>query len=454
MLFAWAVACAYPASAASYSAWEIISSASILALRSRTVFARFALATAPGSWASSALVSWRISRSPFFTPAPDSKAISTIFPVSSAATVTPWTAVREPTAGRAVSHDSAVAAAVVTVSGGGTNFFPCSTIAPICRALTADSAATRITRPTMTSRTRFFKVGCLRYMDLSIPLRCRGEAAFRSAVPPPAAQRLEQRGGVGVPRRLRLDQEDPRQKVLALRVEQREVARGAVAELLLRQVEAVARGGFGLCLRLERHGVGFQRLQHVGHFPERLQDRFTILRRRLVEAGDCGAPLRCKGPAAEDGLHQPGREAPDGSAGPEQVADLRRPRPVPPGKRDLRVQIGRGHPDRGARSVQQLLRGPDVGTLAHQRRRQGYGQIPRQLQPFQFEFGKIRRVPGEPARQDRQQVTSLYEPLLQHGHEHPGLGHLRALGGHLDARRPTEPELAIDERELLFLRRQ
>jgi hypothetical protein len=39
-------------------------------------------------------------------------------------------------------------------------------------------------------------------------------------VPPPAPERLEQRGGIGEPQRLRLDQEDPRQVVLPLRIEQ------------------------------------------------------------------------------------------------------------------------------------------------------------------------------------------------------------------------------------------
>jgi hypothetical protein len=241
---------------------------------------------------------------------------------------------------------------------------------------------------------------------------------------------------------------------LALRVEQREIARRAVAELLLSEVEAFARRGFGLRLCFEHYGVGFQRPQHVGHFPERLQDRLPILRRSLVEGGDGGAPLRSEGAAVEDGLQKPRRDAPYGRAGPEQVADLRRLRAVPPGQRDLRVEVCRGHTDRGARRVQQLLRGADVGALANKRRRQAHGQISRQLQPFEVELGKIRRIPREPAGQDRQQVAGLGEPFLQRRHEHPGLGHLGPLCEHRDVRRPSELELTLDERELLLLRRK
>jgi len=86
----------------------------------------------------------------------------TTFPGSSAATVTPWTAVKEPTAVSVVSHDSARDTAVVTVSGFGTAFPAWAIIAWICRALTADSAPMSTTRPRMTKRMRFFMVGRLR----------------------------------------------------------------------------------------------------------------------------------------------------------------------------------------------------------------------------------------------------------------------------------------------------
>ena len=67
-----------------------------------SVRVRSAWATAPGSWASSEVVSWRISRFPFVTGAPGSKAIFTTLPASSAATVTPWTAVSDADRGQGV----------------------------------------------------------------------------------------------------------------------------------------------------------------------------------------------------------------------------------------------------------------------------------------------------------------------------------------------------------------
>src|SRR5712664_3678770 len=69
------------------------------------------------------------------------------------------------------------------------------------------------------------------------------------------AQRLEERRGVRVAHRLRLDETDPCLFVLALRIEEREMARRAELELLDRHVEAFARRSLGIRLRLERDRV-------------------------------------------------------------------------------------------------------------------------------------------------------------------------------------------------------
>ena len=81
------------------------------------------------------MVSSRTSKSPAFTVAPDSKAISTTVPAISGVIVTPCTAVREPTALNWLHQLWGWTCQVVTVSGGGTNCFPWSIILPICRAL-------------------------------------------------------------------------------------------------------------------------------------------------------------------------------------------------------------------------------------------------------------------------------------------------------------------------------
>ena len=69
---------------------------------------------------------------------PGWKAISTIFPGSSAATVTPWTATSDPTAVREISQDADPATAVVTASGGGTAFLACFVHRPELQRLDGD----------------------------------------------------------------------------------------------------------------------------------------------------------------------------------------------------------------------------------------------------------------------------------------------------------------------------
>ena len=273
-------------------------------------------------------------------------------------------------------------------------------------------------------------------------------------IPPPAPERLEQRGGIGEPQRLRLDQEDPRQVVLALRVKQGEVALRAVPYLLRRDLQRVAGGGFRVRLRLERHRVVFQRPEHVGHLAERLQDRLAILRRGLVEAGDLGAAGCPQRPAVEDGLQESCAESPDGGVRAEQVADPGRRRAVLTGQRDLRVEVRRGHADRRACRVQQLLGGSDVGPLAHQRRREAHGEFFRQTKLVQLEFGKIRRGVGKPSGKDREEVARLGETFLQRGNGRAGLRQGGPLGEHVGSRDSAQLELLLDQREQLFLRRE
>src|SRR5258708_11307139 len=104
----------------------------------------------------------------------------------------------------------------------------------------------------------------------------RGKA-LPLALPPSAAQRLEERRGVRVAHRLRLDQTDPCLFVLALRIEEREMARRAELELLDRHVEAFARRSLGIRLRLERDRVDLQPNHHVAHFLTRAQPGLLLL---------------------------------------------------------------------------------------------------------------------------------------------------------------------------------
>src|SRR5258706_10744651 len=119
--------------------------------------------------------------------------------------------------------------------------------------------------------------------------RFRGREVLPLALPPSATQGLEERRGVRVARSLRLNKTDPCLFVLALRVEERELARRAELELLGRHVEAFARRGLGLGLRLERDRVELQGEQHVGDVLERAEDGLLILCDGLAVGGLCAA---------------------------------------------------------------------------------------------------------------------------------------------------------------------
>ena len=141
-LSAWASACLNWASAASSSDWAIVALPINSCARARLTLARAMLASAERSIASSIEVScWR-SRSPACTVAPGSKWMPTTLPGDSAATVTPCTAVSEPTALRVGSQRSSVTAIVVTTSGGIEAFAPEAMRAAICMPLIPPSRPT------------------------------------------------------------------------------------------------------------------------------------------------------------------------------------------------------------------------------------------------------------------------------------------------------------------------
>src|SRR5258706_16472337 len=156
-----------------------------------------------------------------------------------------------------------------------------------------------------------------------------------TAVPPSAAERLEERRGVRVARRLRLNQTDLRLLVLPLRVEKREIARRAELELLGRHVEAFARGSLGIGLRLERDRVELQGEQHVGDVLERAEHGLLILREGLVVGGFGAALSRLELPRVENRLKQARADVPDLRAGVEKVAATGCGRAVAPPQNQL-----------------------------------------------------------------------------------------------------------------------
>src|SRR5260221_12931935 len=164
-----------------------------------------------------------------------------------------------------------------------------------------------------------------------------GEPVLPLALPPAAAQRLEERRGVRVARRLRLNEPDLRLLVLPLGVEKREIARRAELQLLDRHLEALARGGLGIRLRLERDRVELQGRQHVGDVLERAEDGLLILRKGLVVGGLCTALPRLELPCVENRLKQVRPDVPQQAAAIEEIRRVGRAYPIAAADGQLRL---------------------------------------------------------------------------------------------------------------------
>jgi hypothetical protein len=172
------------------------------------------------------------------------------------------------------------------------------------------------------------------------------------AIPPTAAERLEQRRCIGIAVGPRLHQIDDCLLIGLLSIEQRQVADGAELELAAYDLKALRGLVLGGRLRCYRLGIVLERAQRVGHVLEGGDDHAAILSRRLIEAGHRGALLMEQGAAVEDCLRQAAGQAPKDIIGTEQLADLRRAAALTPAESDLRQHVGDGDADLGARSMQ------------------------------------------------------------------------------------------------------
>src|SRR5206468_1230368 len=210
--------------------------------------------------------------------------MAVITPDNSGAMSAPRTARSVPTAWNSPCHSVNCALAVETVSGG-TPFAAMPWRAMIGSNALKPNSPPKST-PTIANMMIMRLVMNATPYDSSFSV-CgfRGKETLPLALPPPAAQRLEESRRVRIARRLRLNEPDLRLLVLPLRVEEREIARRAELELLDRHVEAFARGSLGIGLRLERDRVELQSKQHVGHVLERAEEGLLMLREGLVVGG-------------------------------------------------------------------------------------------------------------------------------------------------------------------------
>src|SRR6267378_8587891 len=280
----------------------------------------------------------------------------------------------------------------------------------------------------------------------------RGKDALPLALPPAAAQRLEERRGVRVARSLRLNETDPCLFVLALRIEERELARRAELELLDRHVEAFARRCLGVRLRLERDRVELQGKQHVGDVLERAEHGLLILREGLIVSGLCAALSRLELPCVENRLEQGGSDVPDLRARvAEQIVASGRGRAEASAQSQLREHERLRDADARVRLMQNGFGRADIRPLAHEVRGQADRKVLRQLESRKIELGQPRFV-RKLADQHRKLIAGLRERLLERRQVRARLRDLRALREHVRTREGAERKLLLDQLQLALLR--
>src|SRR5437867_994549 len=277
------------------------------------------------------------------------------------------------------------------------------------------------------------------------------EPVMLIAAPPSSSERLEQRRGVRVARRLRLNQTDLRLLVLPLRIEEREIARRAELELLDRHVEAFARGGLGIRLRLERDRVELQGKQHVGDVLERGEDGLLVLREGLVVRCLRAALPRLELPCVKNRLKEARADVPDLCACAEQLGAPGRGPAEASTQGQLRKHERLSDADACIRLMQNGFRRADVRALAHEVRGQADREILRQLEHRKIELGEP-RVVRKFADEYGKLIAGLREGLLERRQVRARLRKLRALREHVRTRERAERKLLLDQLQLAFLR--
>src|SRR6266699_3046710 len=278
-----------------------------------------------------------------------------------------------------------------------------------------------------------------------------GEPILPLALPPAAAQRLEERCGVRVAHRLRLNETDLRLFVLALRVVEREIACRAEPELHARHLEAFARRNLGIRLSLERDRVELQGKQHVGDVLERAEDGLLILREGLVVRGLRAALPRLELPRVKNRLKEAGADIPDLRARVENAAFGGCRGAVASAQSQLRKHERLRDADARVSLMHNRFSRANVGPLAHEVRGQADRKVLRQLERREIELGQA-RLARKLADEHRKLIACLRERFLERRQVRARLRKLRALREHVRARNGAELELLLDQLQLALLR--
>src|SRR6185312_10360384 len=135
------------------------------------------------------------------------------------------------------------------------------------------------------------------------------------AMPPTAAERLEQGGRIGEAGGLCRKQGDFRSLIGLLCVQRRERIGVAIPQLAVRDFQGGLCGRIGGGRGLYRRGILLQGNQGVGDILESAEQGGAVLRRRGVEGGARRAFLMSQRAAVEDGRREIGGHGPEFGAG-------------------------------------------------------------------------------------------------------------------------------------------
>src|SRR5579859_2857518 len=194
-------------------------------------------------------------------------------------------------------------------------------------------------------------------------------------LPPAAAERLVEGGGVGEARRLRLHQRDARLLIALLGAEQGEVGGVAGLVLALREVERALGGVKGGGVGLQPRRVLLDRGERVGDVLEGGEHGGEVLLARLDVGRLRAAFLVQQRAALEDRGGDRRAIGPEAGSGAEHMADLQRGRAGVAGELDVGQAVGGGEADRGVGGMQFGLRLQHVRALLDE----GRGQADRQV---------------------------------------------------------------------------
>ena len=186
------------------------------------------------------------------------------------------------------------------------------------------------------------------------------------AMPPAAAQRLEQCCRVGIPIGLRLDQVKPRLLRALLGAEQHEIAGVAILPLTLRQIEGEI-GRIGRARRcFQTNRVLFQGRQRIGDILERAQHGTAILFRRFDIGGLRRTLLVQQRTAIEYRRRQRRAQVPESGTRSKHLANRQSGAAGIRAQGDVRQPVRGGDSHLGAGDMQIRLRLQYVGTLHHE----------------------------------------------------------------------------------------